>query len=303
MLLFVPVSFLSGVFAGRSNFGVVNFKGISAVEEGGRITIETVENIRTVVSLGRENFFIQQMKDTFNKGSKGIYLSYQAQAVFYSISNTLLFFIQMTAFSYGWSLMKSDGLKTADLFKVYAVMTFSSMLLGRIYAQLPDQKKARDSTKTAFEIIERTSKIDSLSNDGIKLDNVVGNIEFKNVDFEYSTRPGIKILNNFNLSIKNGQSNALVGSSGCGKSTTIALLLRFYDVANGSVLLDGVDIRELNLQWLRSQIGIVSQEPVLYDCTIRENICNGDLTRDNVMMPNFRLYYYIILVYLQFFFF
>ena len=86
----------------------------------------------------------------------------------------------------------------------------------------------------------------------------------------------------FNLSVKNGQSNALVGTSGCGKSTNIALLLRFYDPTHGSILLDGVDIKKLNIQWLRSQIGIVSQEPVLFDYSIRENIENGDTNRQQV---------------------
>ena len=89
-------------------------------------------------------------------------------------------------------------------------------------------------------------------------------------------------MQNFNLSIRNGETNALVGQSGCGKSTTISLLLRFYDVMEGSVKLDGIDIRELNIEWLRSNIGIVSQEPVLFDCSIKENILNGNLMNPNV---------------------
>ena len=107
----------------------------------------------------------------------------------------MVFFIQTAAFSFGWNLIKNDNLAVTDLYRIYAVMTFSSMTLGRVYAQMPDQKKAKDCTRTVFRIIERKSKIDSLSEDGIKLDNVIGNIEFKNVYFEYSTRPGIKILN------------------------------------------------------------------------------------------------------------
>jgi ABC-type multidrug transport system fused ATPase/permease subunit len=75
---------------------------------------------------------------------------------------------------------------------------------------------------------------------------------------------------------------ALVGPSGCGKSTTIALLLRFYDSTSGEILLDGVEIKTLNIQWLRSQIGIVSQEPILFNYSIRENIANGDLNDENV---------------------
>ena len=151
---------------------------------------------------------------------------------------------------------------------------------------MPDQKKARISTKTAFKIIERKSCIDSISSEGLKPELLAGNIEFKNVYFEYPTRPGVKILQNFNLKVRNGQTNALVGQSGCGKSTTISLLLRFYDVTSGSVELDGVDIRRLNIEWLRSQIGIVSQEPVLFDYSIKENILNGDLMKPGVSLKD-----------------
>jgi len=171
----------------------------------------------------------------------------------------------------------------ADLYKVYAVMTFSSIILGRVYALLPDQRKARDSTATAFGIIERESAIDSMGREGEKPKSVVGEIEFKNVCFEYPTRPGIKVLDNFSLRIRNGETNALVGQSGCGKSTTVALLLRFYDVAGGSIELDGVDIRRLNVEWLRSQIGIVSQEPALFDYSVMENVVNGSLVNMNVI--------------------
>jgi ABC-type multidrug transport system fused ATPase/permease subunit len=147
---------------------------------------------------------------------------------------------------------------------------------------LPDQNEAKKASKIVFKIIERKSKIDSLSENGLKLDNVIGNIEFKNVHFEYTARPGIRILNGFNLSVNNGQTNALVGPSGCGKSTTISLLLRFYDPIDGEILLDGIDIRKFNIQWLRSQIGIVSQEPILFNYSIKENIANGDSTKENV---------------------
>ncbi len=168
-------------------------------------------------------------------------------------------------------------------------MTFSSLVHGRLYAELPDQKKAKESTKTVFKIIDRKSQIDSFSETGNTLDDVVGQIEFKNVDFEYASRPGVKILDNFSLNIENSKTNALVGRSGCGKSTVVSLLLRFYDPTNGQILLDGVDIKTLNIQWLRSQIGIVSQEPILFNNSIRENISNGDIRQENVNLIFFFL--------------
>ena len=88
-----------------------------------------------------------------------------------------------------------------------------------------------------------------------------------------------EILQGLSVSVKPGQTLALVGPSGCGKSTIISLVERFYDPVTGNVTLEGTDLRDLNLSWLRRQIGIVSQEPVLFDATIAENICYGALYR------------------------
>ncbi|CAF1250836.1 unnamed protein product [Rotaria sordida] len=102
-----------------------------------------------------------------------------------------------------------------------------------------------------------------------------GEIKFDRVKFIYPTRPTSIILNEFQLDIKPSQRVAVVGASGCGKSTIIQLLERFYDVTSGRLLLDGIDIRKLNLHWVRSQFGLVSQEPILFDLTIAENIAYG----------------------------
>lgn len=117
--------------------------------------------------------------------------------------------------------------------------------------------------------------IDSSSQEGIMPTSINGDIEFQNVSFQYPSRREAFVFEQFSLSIKAGQTVALVGQSGCGKSTAISLLERFYDPSFGSIRLDGVDIRELNIKWLRQRIGLVSQEPVLFAKTIRENIAYG----------------------------
>ena len=292
MSLFVPITFFSGVITGRilSNTNT-KLKGNSKIEEGGRLTAETIENIRTVASLGRESYFIREFQNIFNHGFKKTLLLMHVEAFFYSVSNAALFFTQITAFSFGFNEMKNHNLRVSNLFRVYAMVTFSSLTLGRVFSLLPDQGKARNAAKTAIELLNRKSKIDSMSEEGIKPNNLIGNIEFKNVCFEYPSRPGIKVLNDFNLTIKNGETNALVGASGCGKSTTYSIFLRFYDIKSGSVTLDGVDIRQLNIQWLRSQIGTVSQEPILFNYSIKENLLFGDSSRDQVYKKKKRFYY------------
>ena len=102
-------------------------------------------------------------------------------------------------------------------------------------------------------------------------------MEFKQIYFDYPSRPGVFILKGLDFSVKSGQTLALVGPSGSGKSTIISLIERFYDSKNGDILLDGVDINDLNISWLRSQISLVSQEPVLFDMSIADNIRYGAL--------------------------
>ncbi|KAL1914615.1 uncharacterized protein VTP21DRAFT_8146 [Calcarisporiella thermophila] len=109
----------------------------------------------------------------------------------------------------------------------------------------------------------------------IKHSTCQGEITFCNVHFSYPSRPGISALSGIELSIPSGRTVALVGASGGGKSTITHLIQRFYDPTSGNILLDGVDLRELDVTWLRRQIGVVGQEPVLFDDTIRNNIALG----------------------------
>jgi ATP-binding cassette subfamily B (MDR/TAP) protein 1 len=134
-------------------------------------------------------------------------------------------------------------------------------------------------------MLRRVPKIDSGSEAGEELANVAGEVEFKNVQFSYPSRPETPVFVSFSLRIPAGRTVALVGSSGSGKSTVIALLQRFYDPSAGEVALDGVDIRRLRLKWLRAQMGLVSQEPALFATSVRENILFGkeDATTDEVV--------------------
>jgi ABC-type multidrug transport system fused ATPase/permease subunit len=129
-----------------------------------------------------------------------------------------------------------------------------------------------------IELFERVPKInnwESTSNVTITDRMFNGDIIFHKLKFHYPSRPNVTVLDNLMLSIKKGQRVALVGSSGCGKSTVTQLLERFYDSDQGSIYISGFDIRQLNLFWLRSQIGLVSQEPILFDTSIAENIAYG----------------------------
>ena len=133
---------------------------------------------------------------------------------------------------------------------------------------------AKGSASAIFKIIDRVPSIDSFSQEGIKPD-ITGNIEMRNVHFNYPARKDVEVLRGVNLKIEAGKTVSIVGPSGCGKSTVIQLIQRLYDPDSGSLLLDQTDIRQMNLGWLRDNIGVVGQEPVLFATTIRENIKFG----------------------------
>jgi len=123
------------------------------------------------------------------------------------------------------------------------------------------------------------------ASDKTRLTNLEGDIEFANVSFRYPSREQVTVLNEISFKIKAGSTVALVGSSGCGKSTCIQLLQRFYDAIDGRVLIDNVDIKELELKWLRSQLGVVNQEPILFGTSIIENIRFGkeNVSQDQII--------------------
>ncbi|CAF1152042.1 unnamed protein product [Adineta steineri] len=155
----------------------------------------------------------------------------------------------------------------------FAMFALESLKVVQMLAQRMGASLA--AAHAFFDLFDRIPTIDNGSNKGQELTNFRGETEFDQVKFVYPSRPTVLVLNKLQLSIRSGQRIALVGASGCGKSTIVQLLERFYDVTHGELTLDGVDIRKLNVQWLRSRLGVVSQEPVLFDLTIAENISYG----------------------------
>ena len=134
---------------------------------------------------------------------------------------------------------------------------------------------ARGAASKLYETIDHVPSIDSADSGGLKLENVEGHITFENVKFRYPSRPNVPIFQDLSITFPVGKTAALVGASGSGKSSIIALVERFYDPLSGIIKLDGVDLKELNVKWLRTQIGLVSQEPTLFSTSIKENVSHG----------------------------
>ncbi|XP_071063119.1 bile salt export pump [Pseudochaenichthys georgianus] len=163
-------------------------------------------------------------------------------------------------------------------FRVILVVVMSGTAMGKASSFTPDYAKAKIAAAQFFKLLDRIPKISTSHAVGEKWDNFKGEIQFLNCNFTYPTRPDVQVLNGLVVSVKPGQTLAFVGSSGCGKSTSVQLLERFYDPDQGRVLIDGRPSQNVNVPFLRSQIGIVSQEPVLFGCSIAENIQYGNNT-------------------------
>ena len=144
-----------------------------------------------------------------------------------------------------------------------------------VIMQIFNITKAATSAIELFQIIDRTSLIDPMSTSGLNPEQCTGNIELKDVSFSYPSRPDSQVLKELSLSIPARKTTALVGASGSGKSTVVALLERWYDQSSGSITLDGQNIRDLNLRYLRTKIRLVQQEPVLFSGTIFDNVAYG----------------------------
>lgn len=147
--------------------------------------------------------------------------------------------------------------------------------LGQAAPDISAFVRAKAAAYPIFEMIERSTMSKTSSKTGQKLSNVEGHIQFKDVMFSYPSRPDVVIFNKLCVDIAPGKIVALVGGSGSGKSTVVSLIERFYEPLAGEILLDGCNIRDLDLKCLRQQIGLVNQEPALFATSIRENILYG----------------------------
>jgi ATP-binding cassette subfamily B (MDR/TAP) protein 1 len=177
----------------------------------------------------------------------------------------------------GGSLQEPDAdcLSGGDVMTCFFAILFGGLQLVQASPALTAINSARVELGKVQAISNRQSDIDPSSEAGVKISSPLCEIQFSNVSFHYPERPDHSVYSGLNLCIEAGTTVALVGPSGSGKSSLVGLVERFYDVTGGSVLLDGHDIKDLNVNWLRSLIGYVGQEPVLFSGTIAENITYG----------------------------
>ncbi|GMI98931.1 P-GLYCOPROTEIN 4, MULTIDRUG RESISTANCE 4, ARABIDOPSIS P-GLYCOPROTEIN 4, ATP-binding cassette B4 [Hibiscus trionum] len=259
---------------------VKSMKGFSAdakmmYEEASQVANDAVGSIRTVASFCAE----EKVMQIYRKKCEGPLQTGIRQGLISGVGFGLSFFfmfnVYATSFYAGAQLVKRGNATFSDVLQVFFALTMATVGISQSSSFAPDSSKAKSAAASIFAIIDRESKIDPSDESGTTLENVKGDIELRHVSFKYPLRPDIQIFEDLCLSIHAGKTVALVGESGSGKSTVISLLQRFYDPDSGFITLDGVEIQTLQLKWLRQQMGLVSQEPVLFNDTIRSNIAYG----------------------------
>lgn len=175
----------------------------------------------------------------------------------------------------GASLRQAIWLDRSNSSSVLFSVVIATTSLTQISPYFQNFASACSAASELFKIIDRRSSIDPFDESGLRLEKINGELEFKNVDFSYPTRPNVPVLQSFSLVFPARKTTAIVGASGSGKSTIVGLLERWYDINSGTVLIDGQKIEDINISWLRTRIRLVQQEPVLFNGTVFENVCYG----------------------------
>ena len=254
------------------------FKYISASMT---IAEETIASIRTVRGFNREKMEIARFMAQTKKGERqNLWISLLVNIMF-TLVVLLLWVLVCGNLYWGGTMVQEGTLPSGNLFAVFTCLLWGNFALIELQASMQAEQKAIAS---GGRIIALTRHVPELNFEGGDIiEDFKGHIEFKHVSFKYPSRD-VYVLRDVSFEIKPGQMGALVGHSGSGKSTCVQLLERYYDVTDGVILLDGHDIRTLDPRWLHKVTALVSQEPILFQMTVKENIKYGksDATDEEV---------------------
>ncbi|CAH0335780.1 Putative multidrug export ATP-binding/permease protein [Flavobacterium sp. CECT 9288] len=274
MLSVVPLVAIAAVVFGR--FIRKYSKNVQdKVAESQVIVEETMQGISIVKAFANEwyeiaryNLKIKEVVSIAIKGGK--YRGYFASFIIFCLFGAIVAVVW-----YGVHLSISGEMSVGQLISFVLYSTFVGASFGGIaelYAQI---QKAIGATERVFELLDETPEKINSNKEKVEVQKIKGTVEFKNVAFSYPSRKEIKVLKNVNFSASFGQKIAIVGPSGTGKSTIASLLLRFYNIDNGEILIDGKSIYDYDLENLRGNMSIVPQDVILFGGTIKENIAYG----------------------------
>lgn len=272
LLLIPPLAFLVAVFGKRVK--AISRSTQDALAVSSAVAEESLSGVRTVKAFAQERWeserYQQQLDKSFKLSVNKILEITKFTGAVSLIGFSAIVFIVW----FGGKLVIQGELSIGTLTSyILYVMTvaFSAGMLGSLYS---DFMSAFGAGHRIFELLEASTVKEENFNKSLKTISE-GLIEFKNVDFSYPARPDAIVLNQLTFTINPNETIAIVGPSGSGKSTIAQLLMHFYDLNSGQLLIDNKDIKNFDLYTLRNQIGIVSQEPILISESIEDNIRYG----------------------------
>ncbi|CAM8944854.1 unnamed protein product [Rhodiola kirilowii] len=280
----MPCHFIGGLIQAKSAKG---FAGDTAAAHNEVVVLvsESSTNIRTVASFCYEEHILHKAKLSLTGPLKRCRRESVKYGVIQGVSLCLWNVAHAVALWYTTVLVDRGQATFENAIRSYQIFSLTVPSITELWTLIPTVIAAVRILTPAFQTLDRRTEIDPDVPTAQGPGTIDGLIEFQEVSFSYPLRPEVVVLNNFNLKIEAGSNVALVGPSGSGKSSVLALILRYYDAGQGKLLIDGKDIKQYNLRWLRSQIGMVQQEPLLFSSSIRENITYGsDGTSESEMM-------------------
>ena len=285
-LCFIPFIIVSRVIVNKTRRGGRDSDKKMNIEAGSVLS-ECVINTKTIYSFNFQQAAVDMYLGILEKSKQVFVRDSFVKGLLMGLGVLAVYFGSATIFHYSWVFINNGNLKFEDMNLSMNVVIMLSNGISNNLIGITEYSKAKKAFISVFNTMETKTLIDTSvkANEGKKTAaNLRGKIEFKNVTFAYPTKPDQKILKNISFTIEPGQAAALVGYSGCGKSTIIQLLERFYDITEGEILIDGINIKDYNLLELRRKISLVSQEPVLFKRSVYENILYGklDAKRDEV---------------------
>lgn len=271
VLLLTPISLFVAAFIAKRTYKMFRLQSETRGEETAFID-EMIGNQKVVQAFSREKESLERF-DEIN-GRLG---NASMQATFFSsITNPSTRFVNSLVYTsvgiVGALTVIGGGLSVGQLSAVLSYANQYTKPFNEISGVVTELQNALACAARIFELIEEEPQIPD-SSDAKVIDEADGTVALKDVEFSYS--PDKKLIENLNLNVEAGQRIAIVGPTGCGKTTLINLLMRFYDVDSGSIEINGIDIRDITRKSLRSNYGMVLQDTWLKSGTIRENIVMG----------------------------
>ncbi|KAL0889773.1 hypothetical protein Bca101_013756 [Brassica carinata] len=280
---FIVLLLIPGMMYGRALISITR-KIREEYNEAGSIAEQAISLVRTVYAFGSETKLIARFSAAL-EGSVKLGLRQGLAKGIALGSNGIIYAIWGFMTWYGSRMVMYHDAKGGNIFAVIMCVTSGGISLGRGFSNLKYFSEVVVAGERITKVLKRVPDIDSNNMEGQILENFKGEVHFNHVKFMYPSTPETLIFEDLCLRIPSGKTVALVGGSGSGKSTVVSLLQRFYDPVAGEVLIDDVPINKLQVKWLRSQMGLVSQQPVLFATSIKQNILFGkeDASMDEVM--------------------